>query len=131
MKKFLVGVIAALLVTGGLVTSAQVSASAAPYPGTVATKTIAAGVQSSKPHHAKVFVKVTSYGHGQPSGHLDFTFVNKKTGKVYTFGRSYDGPSKYFFSGLSKGRYSISIVFTPPDDSKYKPSAAKTSVRVK
>lgn len=130
MKKLIVGMIAALLVMGGLVSATQTSASAAPYPGTVRTKTIAAGVHA-RPHHAIIYVKVTSYGHGAPTGHVSFTFVNKSNGKVYTFDRAYSGsPAKYHFGGLSAGTYAVSVVFTPPDGSKYKASAAKCGVKV-
>lgn len=131
MKKLILGLLSAVLILGGLVATSEVTASAAPYPGTVKTKVIAAGIQGNHKGAAGVFVKVSSFGHGKPSGHLSFTFVNKRTGKVYSFGRSYDGAKKYYFSGLKRGKYSISVLYSPPSGSKYKPSSAKAFVKVK
>lgn len=130
MKKLIVGMIAAALMTTGLVAAGQTAATAAPYPGTVATSTQAAGVTTRAPR-AKVFVKVTS-PEGRPSGRLTFTFVRAKGGTTYTFGRSYQKKaSTYTFGGLKPGRYTVLVSFVPPESSKYKPSNGKARVWVK
>ena len=131
MKKLILGLLTTVLVFGGLVASSEVTASAAPYPGTVKTKVIAAGIQANKRHHAAVFVKVSSFGKGKPTGKVNFTFVNKRSGKVYSFTRSYSGQNKYYFSGLQSGKYAISVLYNPPNNSKYKASSAKAFVKVK
>ena len=121
--------LAALAMIAALVGLPQ-TAEAAPYPGTQKTRTVAAGVAPKHAHQARVFVKVTSFRHGKPTGKLDFNLVNKRTGKVTTASRSYDGPHRYKFNHLARGRYSIVVNYIPPAGSKYKPSSAKAIARV-
>lgn len=131
MKKLLAGILGAALITAGLVSASSAPSTAAPYPGTVKTRTIAVGIASKVSHQAKVYVKVTSYGSGAPKGHLELTFVHKKSGKVYSFSRSYDGAHKYKFNDLRPGTYAVVVNFIPPDESVYKASSAKTRCKVR
>lgn len=133
MKKIVAGIIGAVVMTSGLtaVTASSADAGVAPYPGTVKTRTIAVGLRSKQPHVAKVFVKVTSYGNGKPTGRLEFTFVKRANGKNYTFSRGYDGVHRYKFHGLQSGTYAAVVNFVPPDNSVYRPSSAKTRVTVR
>ena len=118
MKKLIAGIIGTVLMASGLAaTATSADAAAAPYPGTVKTRTIAVGLKAAKPHVAKVFVKVTSYGNGQPTGRLEFNFVKKANGKTYAFTRSYDGVHRYKFHGMQAGTYAVVVNFIPPDSS--------------
>ncbi|WP_395690758.1 hypothetical protein [Nocardioides sp.] len=130
MKKFIIGLVATVMVAVGLVATSEVTASAAPYPGTVATSTSAVGLGPFR-HKAKVFVRVISNS-GKPHGRLNFTFVNKKSGKVKSFSRQYGGGGHtYTFSPLKKGKYGVLVTFMPRNGSKWKPSTGKTHVKVR
>ena len=127
MKKLLVGLIAAILMAGGLVATTSVSAQAAPYPGTVKTMTKASS-QPAKARHASIKVSLSSKS-GKPKGNLTFTFVNKKTGKSVSFKKG--AKSGAFSFGLKPGNYTVTVRFIPKKGSKWKPSSSKTSVKVK
>ncbi|GAA1145524.1 hypothetical protein [Nocardioides aquiterrae] len=131
MKKLLAGILGAALITAGLVSASSAPSTAAPYPGTVKTRTIAVGIATPVPRQAKVYVKVTSYGSGAPKGHLEFTFVHKTSGKAYGFSRRYDGAQQYKFNDLRPGTYAVVVTFIPPDDSVFKASSAKTRCKVR
>jgi hypothetical protein len=133
MKKLFAAIIGAALMFSGLVSVAgSAHAAAEPYPGSVKTRTIAEGLATKESHAAKVYVKVTSYGNGAPSGKLEFTFVHKRSGKADGFTRAYDADAKrYTFHGLRPGTYAVVVNFVPPEDSVYKPSTAKTRTKVR
>ena len=133
MKKLIAGLIGTVLMSSGLaaVTAAPADAAQAPYPHTIKTRTIAVGLKAKKPHVAKVFVKVTSYGNGKPTGSLEFNFVKRKNGKNYAFTRAYDGVHRYKFHGMQGGTYAVVVNFVPPNNSVYKSSTAKTRCHVK
>ena len=133
MKRLIAGIVGTVLMASGLaaVTTSTADAAQAPYPGTVKTRTIAVGLKASKPHVAKVFVKVTSYGNGKPTGSLEFNFVKRANGKTYSFTRSYDGVHRYKFHGMQAGTYAVVVNFIPPDNSVYKSSTAKTRCHVR
>lgn len=129
MKKLIVGMVATVMVAAGLVAASGTSASAAPYPGTVQTRTSAVGLGPFT-GKAKVYVRVISDS-GKPKGTVNLTFVNRKSGASTSFNRDYGGSAKTYTFDVNKGRYSVLVTFVPPDDSKWKPSTAKTKVRVK
>lgn len=116
-----------MMVSAFLVASGPSVAAAAPYPGSVKTKTYAAGVGCS--NVAKVFVKVTSFGNGKPTGRILFTFVGRR-GKVHEFDRRYDGKQIYNFYNLKRGPYDVLASYNPPEGSVYRGSAGSTHVRV-
>jgi hypothetical protein len=122
--------VVAVMVAAGLVATSEVAATAAPYPGTVKTSTSAVGLG---PFHgkAKIYVRVISDS-GRPKGRLDFTLVNRKSGMTVSFSRQYDGSAHtYTLGGVKRGRYTALVTFVPPDGSKWKPSTAKTRVKVR
>ena len=130
MKRFIVGVLAAVMVAAGLVATSEVTASAAPYPGTVKTSTSAVGLGPFK-GKVKIYVRVISDS-GKPKGTLNFTLVNRKSGKTVSFNRQYDGSAHTYKQGdVKKGRYTVLVTFVPPDGSKWKPSTTKTRVTVR
>ena len=128
MKKLIIAMGAAVMVAAGLVAASGTTASAAPYPGTVRTSTSAVGLGPFK-GVAKVYVRVISDS-GKPKGEVNFTFVNRKSGKSTSFSRGYDGRAKTYTFDLNKGRYSVLVTFVPNEGSKWKPSTAKTRVKV-
>ena len=129
MKKLIVGLVATMMVTLGLVATSEVTATAAPYPGSVRTSTSAVGLGPFQ-GRAKVFVRVISPS-GKPKGALNFTFVNRKSGKTFSFNRNYGGsPHTFSFGGLAKGTYTVLVTFNPGSSSKWKASTSRTRVRV-
>ena len=132
MKKFLVAVVAAALLSTGLVAASSVAASAGTYPGTVKTRTHAVSVNVKAHHTAKIKTSVATYGKGKATGKTAFVFVNKKTAKVYTFSRKFSGaPTVFTFKGLKAGSYKVVVTFVPKKGSVYKASSGSTSVKVK
>ncbi|MBZ5738481.1 hypothetical protein [Nocardioides mangrovi] len=130
MKKLLIGLIAALLMSGGLVATAT-TADAAPYPGSVKTKTSAKAL-GARPGHARIKVKISSSkGSKDPQGTVVFVFVNKRTGATKRFFYSASDGPVYSFSGLRAGRYVVSIKFKAKEGSKWKDSSDSVSLRVK
>lgn len=135
MKKIVAAILTAFLMSAGLVAATSTTATAAcPYQGCIATETQAIGLKAKAPNKAKIFVKVSSFGNGQPDGRLQFTFVNKR-GESITFNRAYPsrkGKSKvYNFRPLAKGRYDVIVTFIPSDDSAYEGSSDSTKVTVR
>ena len=138
MKKLIAAIAAAVMMSFGLVATTTSSASAAPcqYPQTCfETQTNAVGLRANGRRVAKIFVGVTSFGNGRPTGVVGFTFVNPRTGKSTYFQRRYpsaNGRSKVFtFAPLRAGKYKVIVTFAPEDDSQYLGSSTTTKVKVK
>lgn len=131
MKKMIIGLFTAILMSAGLVSFASSSAQAVDYPGTVATTTKVSAPNSVK-RGAKVIVsaKVNS-GNAKPVGKVTVSIK----GKGYSFSKTvnYAGAKVSVSSSKLKkaGTYKITVKFSPKAGSVFKASKATDSVKVK
>lgn len=133
MKKMIVGILAAALMTMGFVgaSAAPSVAAKAAYPGTVRTHTLVVGLGASKPGQARVLVHVSSYGKGRVTGKLVFTIV-RTSGRVYSFNRTYTGGNQRFtFNKIRSGKYNVAVNYIPSGSSKFKPSSGRSRLTVR
>jgi len=129
MKKYLSGLIAALMMAAGLVAFSGQSAQAAcgdQYTPCVATKTKASAKPVDSSKKPVVEVKVTANGNVKPVGVVEIT-VNGKTYKANYKGGTIDVK----LPKLKPGKYNVTIKFTPAKVGNFKASTAKTTLTVK
>lgn len=138
MKRILVGLLAALLMTAGLSTVTSAPAQAAcpradgNYPGCIQTKVSSKGVKRvAKNKRATIFVGVKAAGNVAPRGTVRLrTF---RAGRVVynqtkTVRRASANVSRTSFKlpRLRVGRYTIRINYTPARQGLFVPSSGKT-----
>jgi hypothetical protein len=131
MKKMIIGLFTAILMSAGLVSFAGASAQAVDYPGTVATTTKATAPNSVKAGgKAVVSVKVAA-GNAKPVGKVTVTIK----GKGFTFKKtvSYSGGKVSVPSSklTKKGSYKVTVKFAAADGSVFKDSKATDTIKVK
>jgi hypothetical protein len=132
MKKLIASLFTALCMTVGLVAvSGGAPANAAPYPGTVKTTTVVKAPAKVKHSHKDVKIKpVVRAGSTSPKGTVTMTVklghkVIKKITRTYKAGR-------YFTVKLAKkGKYTVTVVFTPAKNSVWKKSTTHDVVRAR
>jgi hypothetical protein len=129
MKKLIVGLLAAFLMTSGLVALSAGSASAAcPYTGCVATKVSKVKTSSPSPGTAKVVYKVTTVGNAVPRGKVKVSINGNGVSRSTT--SPYPANNVAVFRNLRKGRYAVTVKFIPAASSAYGPSSRSAKVRV-
>lgn len=131
MKKMITGMIAAALLTLGLV-GVPSSAGAEPYVGNVATVTEATLIKINKNRKAK-FLVTTTAGTAQAHGSVLVKCRKGKT-KLKSASQSYAGaPIKIKSAKLSGGRWSCKVKFkgTTVGTTVYQASKAKKIVKVR
>lgn len=128
---------ASLIATAALTLSVLVgvpsTATAAPYPGTVATQSQAVGAKTVKRTKAyRVAYKVKAKGNAKPSGKVIirvYRLVKGKYKAIRSYTKAYSG-SGYKFTSLGKykkGKYAFRVYFRPAKSSVYK--ASNTGLR--
>ena len=135
MKKLIAAVLTAFLMSLGLVATTTSTASAADcdYPQTcVDTTTDASGLKTKTKNTARIRIRPSSAGNGKPAGKVTVFFVNNK-GNVKSFTRNLSSGTNgvFTFRGLTGGRHTVIVTFTPAKDSPYLASSDTTKVQVK
>jgi hypothetical protein len=133
MKKLMVGLLAAFLMTSGLVAlSASSAIAACPYTGCFETEVSRAKTSSPSPGTARVVYKVTTVdpGNAVPRGKVK-VIIKSANGVVRTKTSPYPANTAAVFSNLRKGKYTVIVKFIPAASSVYGPSdrSAKVTVR--
>ena len=107
MKRLIIGLISALLMTAGLVGVSETSATAAcPYTGCVKTYTKVSGPKVIKKGKAGRFcVTVTTRGNGKPRGTVTLNIKRSKGAFEYTATKPYHGTRCFGTPVLTKGGY--------------------------
>ena len=133
MKRLIVGLISALLMTAGLVGVSQVPASACPYTGCVPTTTrvTVPNAPVARGTRAKVCVRVTTPGSGVPQGRVTATVLGNN-GWMWSATKKYRGGQICFTSRKIKraGEYSARGIFSPFSSSPFGSSRGSKSFRV-
>lgn len=136
MKKLTASLMVGFVTAASLLFISNASpASAAPYPGTVATSTALGVKKDVVPKGGRNFftTKVSSVGSGgTPKGSVKFT-VTKRNGAVsFAATKSLtDGTAQYKTPKLtSKGKYTVVVKYMPKDGSVWKKSSAEASFSV-
>lgn len=134
MKRLIIGLFSAILMSTGLVAFAGSSATAAPYPGTVFTACDAGGghrVHSGDSPHS--WLRVKTAGNGTPRGSFTATYqlvhgdsAKSVTGKYKGGKKSFSGPKLG-----AEGRYQVRVNFHPRSGSVYKPCHDSYTLRVR
>lgn len=135
MKRLIIGLISALLMTAGLVGVSSTSASAVcPYTGCVktATKVTVPNSPVKKGKKAKVCVSVKTDGNGNPRGRVGI--IVKRTNGGYSFlnNKPYSGGKVCFKTTKIKktGRYVVRATFSPGASTPFGASKNSTVFRV-
>jgi len=128
MGKLLSGLIAAILMAGGLTALTIGAAEAGPYTGTVDTQAHADNLNNPRVGQpARVQFRVTTDGNGGAGGEVTFAYQRVRSGNVVAkYRRDYDGPGwdQYAFRGLPRGRYNVRVFFnSQPRSSAYRNSS--------
>ncbi|TIC79447.1 hypothetical protein [Nocardioides sp. GY 10127] len=131
MKKLIVGLLMAVLMSAGFVATTATTANAAcPYTNCKATKTHVVSAKSPKAGKLVVKAKVTSAAKAKIVGKLVITIT--KGGKTKKKTVAYTGSAKTVsWTGLAKGKWKVTVTFTPKSGSVYKSSSASKTVTVK
>ncbi len=127
MKKFLVGLIAALMVAAGFVafSGTAANAKACPYGGCLPTYTfIDAPNKVVKNHRARICVRVGSQGNGAPKGKVTIRVVRSTGGYRFIDTKSYEGGNKCFTTTKLRklGDYSVKAIFDRKPGSRWQDS---------
>ena len=133
MKKLAAAILAAFLLTLGLVTISEAPATAAcPYSACINTTTSVSAPGTVKAWRSvPISVTVTAPGNVKPTGTVAVTVTRYGT-PVYTSTQAYVGGTLTFVTqGLRKGRYVATAVFTPPSPSVFNGSTGFTTFKVK
>lgn len=134
MKKLILGLLAAFLMTTGLVAISGTSATAAcPYTSCVATKSSGKATVAGT---GKATIKVTVAGVGtnqKPTGKVTVTISKKGTSKVlYKAVKSLSaGKATIKSSKLKDGKYTFKIKYAPASTSVFKASNGNGNFTVK
>lgn len=131
MKKLIVGLLAAFLMTTGLVGFSATTASAAcpKYTGCFNTVTNSS-VKVAR--NGKATIKVTVKAKGSSARPVGKVTVTVKGPKKYSSTKAYAGGTKSFVTGkLKKGKYTYVVKFVKKADSVFNSSTDKGSFRVK
>ena len=131
MKKLMVGLLAAFLMTSGLVAMSTSSASAdCPYTGCVATKVSKAKTSSPRAGKARVAYKVKTVGNAAPRGKVK-VIIKGANGVFRAKVLRYPARTATAFRNLPKGKYTVVVKFIPAKSSAYGRSKRSTNVRVR
>ena len=114
MQKFFASLIAAVVMTAGLVAFSGGTATAAPYTGTVATSTRIDAPNTVKVNRrATIGVKVTSDGNAEPKGRVTISVTRALGGYRVTDNRAYTGSRINFTTTKLRklGKYIVRVKF--------------------
>ena len=114
MQKFFASLIAAVVMTAGLVAFSGGTATAAPYTGTVPTSTRIDAPNTVKINRrATVGVKVTSNGNAEPKGRVTISVTRALGGYRFTDNRAYTGSRINFTTTKLRklGKYIVRVKF--------------------
>ena len=132
MRKLVAGLLAALLMTAGMValTSTTASAGRCPYTGCIATDTSGKAVDTKRPGKVRVNYKVrTRAGNTIPSGRVKVIIKGNGVwrGKV----RAYPGQNAVRFFRVPNGAYQVFIKYIPGRNTIFRRSLQETVVTVR
>lgn len=135
MKKFVVGLIAALMVAAGLVavSGASASAKACPYGGCLPTYTfIDAPAKVARHHKATICVRVGSQGNGHPKGKVTVKVVRSNGGFKFVDTKRYSGGRECFTTPKlhKRGDYNVNAIFDRKPGSRWQDSDQHAEFRV-
>lgn len=133
MKKLIIGLFASVLMSTGLVAFTGSSATADPYPGTVATNCHASGQSLVRKNRApKSKLRVSTAGNGTPMGSLRATY-KRLPGSSKSVTRGYPGGTKSFRGPRLRkaGRYKVTVKYLPSANSVFKPCRDSYRLRVR
>lgn len=127
MKKILAALIAAFMISAGLVAAAGSPAQAAcPYTGCVKTTTVSNAKQIKKTRKVAVAFKVTAQGNAKPKGKVKVTLKGKGRNLV----KSASAPNgRVVFKGVKPGTYKVLVKYGA--NGAFKASADRTTVKVR
>jgi hypothetical protein len=137
MKKLIVGLLASFLVAAGLVAFSSTPATAAcPYTACIATSTkVSVPAQVKVRRNATVSIRVAPARSGNAAVRGSLAVTVKRVGGGYTkvIRASYTGSTKRVRTPRlnKKGRYNVTVRFTPARNSIYKASTGRDSFRVR
>lgn len=131
MKSLVLGLLAALVVSLGLVTVP--TAATEPYPGSVATSASASGPSTiQRGHRPTSKVLVRAAGNAKPVGKIRVSYVRTRGGfsaskniRYYGEAVSFPGPSL-----TRRGKYRVSTTFVPKKGSVWQRSATSYTLKV-
>ena len=128
MKKLIVGLLAAFLMTTGLVAFTSSTATAAcPYTGCIATKTIA----SDKVTRNKVVVKVRVKPVGSNGTPKGLVKLKVKGPEFASTTKGIRGSTSLSIGKLKPGKYTYTVSYVPSGGSVFKKSSTTGSFRIK
>jgi len=134
MTKIYSTLIAAVMMAAGLVAFGTGPANAAcPYSGCVPTKTaIEAPGKVVSGSRAKICVRVSTDGNGQPKGTVSVKVARNNGGFSFSDAKKYDSSKACFTTPKlkKKGKYSIAAHFVKKPGSRWKNSSDSDNFRV-
>lgn len=132
MKRLIIGLISAVLMTGGLVGVSESANAVCPYTGCVETRTHVSvpNAPVRKGHKATVCVRVSTSGNGTPRGRVTATV--KGPGLHWSRTRQYTGGAVCFTTRKIRktGQYSARGIYSPYQSTPFKSSRGKAGFRV-
>lgn len=132
MKKFVAGVLFALLMSAGLVAAAGTTAQADPYPGTVATKTKAKVPAKVRAGKVALCTKVIAVGsNAKPTGDVSFQ-VNNIGGEPFSFEKTvpYTGGKVCITKRLKPGTYVLRVSYSSAPGTVFNDSSGSKGFQV-
>jgi hypothetical protein len=131
MKKLIVGLLTAFLLSGGLVVITSGTASAVcPYTGCVPTEVVTGQVSdSAKPGKVRAKFRVRTVGNAVPKGQV--RIILKGNGEYRSRTVAYPGTSGVSFFRLPKGTYQVTIKFIPAAGTAFGRTSETSRVRVR
>ena len=134
MKKYFASLIAAIMMTAGLVAFTEGTATAAcPYTGCITTYTsVDAPAQVKRHNRARIGVRVFTDGNGEPKGSVTIRVKRTTGGYSYINSKRYTGDKVWFTTTrLHKlGKYVVTARFDRKAGSAFKDSNNVATFRV-
>lgn len=134
MKRLMIGIAATTLLGGGLVaTSAETAQAACPYTGCVPTSlTIQIpNAPVAKGGKAKICIKVSTSGSGQPKGRVNVAVRKRSGGPVFADSKKYEGKTCFRTGKLrGPGKYLVRAVYQASASGAFGDSSNSAAFRV-
>jgi len=131
VRKLVAGLLAALLMTAGMValTNSTASAGRCPYTGCIKTITSGKAIDAKRPGKVRVNFRVRTRGNAVPRGAVKV--IIKGNGNYRSKVVGYPGNDVVKFFGVPNGSYQVFIKYIPARNSTFKRSRQLTVVTVR